>query len=230
METFLDKRYAGLCRLVLQVAESNGTVPQNVFFCGKTVDFECDSLSDLAAALKSVLNGELPCKGDSLESLEVSRPSIFIGGVEYYLDGSLEAKAALAASGILGAELVQMGKRCLADVSRRKARDKVRSLYKDVESLWGKWASKVWHLRMPVTRRPKIAKAALAVLGLKTVPHTQAAARRAGAALPWLDQDEWRIVVSVVKRLKGIRPQKPTTAAAETKATETKPEAQAPKA
>jgi len=184
MPTFLDKRFNQFVGYINEAISND--LPREIFFCGRTIKFKEGESDNLSQLLTVYLDGkETP----------------------YGLEDSLEAKARLAKDGYLGNELIAMGTRALAQVEARKKRERVQGLFEGMREIWGDYASSVWHMKIPETRRPKIAKAVLALIAVPASKEakTVAQAKKAGAKLPWLEPKEWSTVKRVAERLRGIR-------------------------
>lgn len=109
---------------------------------------------------------------------------ISVNGVSYSIEDTLEAKARLAAAGILGPSLRSMGDRCLQAVEARLRRERAKEVKKKIArlrernaALWGSHAEIVW--RLPESWRcavkdSNVAHATRLLLG----DHPDAAGRR----------------------------------------------------
>lgn len=180
MKTFLDKRFDQFVGYINEIFANE--LPSELFFCGRTVTI-------------------LPGESDGTSQLL----SVYLDGKSepYSLADTLEAKGRLAKDGYLGIELIRMGQRAYAAVEARKKREYVHRLFKEFEKLWGEYASRVWHMKLRESQRPKIAKAVLALLAHSEAKDAKSIedAKNAGANLPWLEAEEWRTVKLIADKL-----------------------------
>ena len=136
----------------------------------------------------------------------------------------LEHKAALAADGYLGTELVAWGQRQSAAVAERKEYDaKVKAMREErkrkvqvrreirsrLREMWGVYGDLIWgldnkELRV-ASRQERLAKLASAILDANLTPVTPADVSHAGIHVPWLSkqQNDWTAVLDLVKYIRN---------------------------
>lgn len=175
MSTFLDKRFEEF-----KAAIKNVTEPGVVSWLGQPLEF-----------------GKKP----GLEGLNI----IIIKGAEYPLDENLEAKARLAKDGLLGPELIPMGKRCWEDVQQRIRRTRIKEIYQDLKEQWAELTPIIWKLHINAARGHKIATATKKVLAaaLMEVPMTARDAVKLGVRLPYMENAEWATVKKLVVAIRA---------------------------
>lgn len=180
--TLLDKRFE---KFVAGVHNAMKEGRKCITFCGRNVVFEFED--------------------DSLEHLM----EILIAGQVYSLMDSLEAKAKLAVDGLLGADLVDKGKRTMVIVKQREGKKLLRQAFAGVRALWGpEYAKRVWDLDLPSTHRPRVAQSTMAILGKLAekghVPADIKEARAWGLQFPHLTNAEWVAVKKLAETLADL--------------------------
>jgi len=177
---YLDRQFSAFVAAV-DAAANEGTM----VFNGNTIEF---------AAVRD--------KDNKLIAIQVGREL-------YNLSDNRANRAAVAAAGLLGSNLIDKGQRALATVRLMKRQDAAKKAHADIRNLWGvNYAERVWELHMPEARRPVVADAALQILRILTAdphkvePRSIREARALCAGLPRLNEFDFKDAMKMVSLLR----------------------------